>query len=91
MPRVRKQENLITVTKGVGDNAGEDQAGRRLKGLGLHLAIYFGVMVLAVPLNLYLLPENPLFLLPMIGWGAVLALHVAYVMGLFRGLFGPSG
>ena len=23
------------------------------------------------------------FLLPLVGWGAVLALHVAYVMGLF--------
>jgi len=44
-----------------------------------------------VPLNLYFLPDNPLFLLPMIGWGAVLGLHAANAMGLFQGLFGSSG
>lgn len=71
-------------------DAGEEKARRRLKGFGIHLAGYFGVMVLAVPLNLYFLPENPLFLLPMIGWGALLGLHAALVMGLFQGLFGPS-
>ena len=72
------------------DKAGAEKAGRRLKGFGVHLAVYFGVMILAVPLNLYFYPENPLFLLPMIGWGAVLGLHAAFVMGLFRGLLGQS-
>lgn len=72
------------------DEAGAEMAGRRLKEFGVHLAVYFGVMVLAVPLNLYFFPENPLFLIPMIGWGAVLGLHAAVVMGLFRGLFGHS-
>ena len=48
-----------------------------------HLIAYFAVMVVLAPLNFAVSPERPWFLLPMIGWGAVLAFHVAYVMGLF--------
>ncbi|MBC8337706.1 MAG: 2TM domain-containing protein [Alphaproteobacteria bacterium] len=62
---------------------------RRLRGFAIHLAVYFGVMVLVVPVNLYFSPDNLWFVLPMIGWGSVLALHVAYVMGLF-GVFAGS-
>ena len=76
--------------KAVVEKAEAEKVGRRLKGFGIHMAMYFGVMVMGVPLNLYFLPENPLFLLPMIGWGAVLGLHAAFVMGLFQGVFGPS-
>ena len=57
---------------------------RRLRVFAVHLALYFGGMILLVPANLYLSPGNPWFVLPMIRWGSVLALHVAYVMGLFR-------
>ncbi len=64
------------------------QARQRLKGFGIHLALYFMAMVVLVPVNFTLSPENPWFLLPMAGWGPVLALHAAYAMGLFRGLFG---
>ncbi len=64
------------------------QARKRLKGFGTHLIRYFMAMVVLVPVNFTLSPENPWFLLPMIGWGSVLALHAAYAMGLFRGLLG---
>ncbi len=70
--------------------AGENKARRRLKGFGTHFAFYFGGMVLVVPVNYYFSPENPWFLLPMIGWGSVLGVHAAFVMGLFQGLFGQS-
>ncbi len=52
----------------------------------MHLLGYFMVMVVLVPLNYFVSPENPWFVLPMVGWGSVLALHVAWVMGLFDGL-----
>lgn len=63
-------------------------AARRLKGFGLHLAGYFGTMIILVPVNFYFFPEDPWFLVPMVGWGSVLGLHAAYAMGLFHGLFG---
>ena len=62
----------------------------RLRVLAIHLALYFGAMTLAVPANLYFSPGNPWFVLPMVGWGSVLALHVAYVMGLFRMISGKT-
>lgn len=58
-------------------------ARRRLLVFGRHMAAYFaGVVVLAV-VNMTLMPENPWFIWPMIGYGGVLAIHAAYAMGLF--------
>jgi len=73
--------------------AAQDVGGpeRRLRVFAVHLAAYFGVMVLLVPANLYFSPDNLWFVLPMIGWGSVLALHVAYVMGLFGVFAGSPG
>ncbi len=56
---------------------------QRLRGFGYHLAAYFVAMALLVPFNLLTDPNSPWFVLPLIGWGGVLAAHVAYVMGLF--------
>ncbi|MEQ8321286.1 MAG: 2TM domain-containing protein [Rhodospirillales bacterium] len=66
------------------------RARQRLRGLAFHLVGYFIVMAVLVPLNLFSTPENPWFVLPMVGWGSVLAVHVAWVMGLFDGLFGRN-
>lgn len=60
---------------------------RRLRGFGYHLIGYFVVMIVLVPINMMTDPQRPWFLLPMIGWGAVLGLHAAFAMDLFRGLF----
>ena len=60
---------------------------RRLKGFGFHLALYFVIMVILATVNFFYWPDNPWFVLPMVGWGSVLGLHVAYAMGLFGGLF----
>jgi len=64
----------------------EAAATRRLRGFGGHLLAYFGVMVVLVPVNYAVSPENPWFVLPMVGWGSVLAVHAAYAMGLFKAL-----
>jgi len=45
-------------------------------------------MIVLVPVNMLTDPERPWFVLPMVGWGAVLGLHAAHAMSLFRGLFG---
>lgn len=55
----------------------------RLKGFRWHMIGYFAVMAALVPANLLLAPDRPWFVLPMVGWGAVLAAHTAWVMGLF--------
>lgn len=64
------------------DQAAE-RARRRLRGFGWHLIGYFAAMLVIVPVNLILSPDFAWFLLPLVGWGAVLAIHVAYAMGLF--------
>ena len=66
------------------DARGAGDAARRLKGFGLHLMAYFAAMVVLVAVNFLADPDNPWFALPMVGWGAVLAVHAAYAMGLFR-------
>jgi hypothetical protein len=61
-----------------------ERARRRRNGFALHLAAYFAIIAILVPLNLFLVaPQAPWFLLPMVGWGAVLAVHCAFAMGLF--------
>lgn len=59
----------------------------RLRGFKYHLIAYFLVMTVLVPVNLLASPETPWFVWPMVGWGAVLALHTAWTMGLFDILF----
>jgi uncharacterized membrane protein len=61
---------------------------RRLRGFGYHLVGYFVVMIVLVPVNMLTNPQRPWFVPPMIGWGAVLGIHAAFAMNLFRGLFG---
>ena len=56
---------------------------RRRSHLLNHLIAYFAVMVILVPINAHTTPEEPWFLIPMVVWGAPLALHVAWVMDLF--------
>lgn len=66
----------------------EMRAERRLRGFAKHLMGYIAAMVLLVSINLLMTPDEPWFVLPMVGWGSVLALHVAWVMGLFDRLSG---
>lgn len=57
---------------------------RRLRGFAAHLAWYFLAMILLVAVNFLFFRDNPWFVLPMVGWGSVLAVHAAYAMGLFK-------
>jgi len=59
------------------------RARQRLVGFGLHLVGYFIVMagIFFVNLSQGNDPTKSAFLL--VGWGSVLALHAAFVMGLF--------
>ena len=70
-------------------------AQRRLRGFGLHLVGYFLMMGLLVTANLLTAPEiiglsDLWFVWPGVGWGGILAVHAAYVMGLFGALSGPG-
>jgi len=55
----------------------------RLRGFRAHLIGYFAVMAVLVVVNLATGPADVWFVWPMVGWGSVLAIHAAYVMGLF--------
>ena len=60
------------------------EARRRLRGFAAHLAGYFLAMIVLVAVNFTFQHDNPWFVLPMVGWGSVLAVHAAYAMGLFK-------
>ena len=72
------------------DRGAREAARRRLRGFGLHLLGYLATMAVLVPINFVVSPRTPWFVLPMVGWGSVLALHAAYAMDLFRGLLGRT-
>lgn len=59
---------------------------RRRSGLLNHFLIFFAVMVVLVPINFLISPDYVWFVFPLVAWGAPLALHTAYAMGLFDGL-----
>ena len=60
-----------------------DRSRARIRGFRIHFLAYLAGSIAAFLLNLVIVPEVHWFVLPLVGWGAVLALHVAYVMGLF--------
>ncbi len=67
---------------------GGTHARRRLRGFGIHLVAYCAVMVVLIGASVFVSRENPWLLAPLVGWGAVLAVHAAYAMGLFDVLRG---
>ncbi|HEV7371891.1 2TM domain-containing protein [Arenibaculum sp.] len=67
-----------------GAPGGDGDGGRgRLRGFLNHLIVFFLVMIVLVPVNFVLTPDRPWFVFLLVGWGAPLALHAAYAMGLF--------
>lgn len=60
-------------------------ARRRVRAFGYHMIGYFVAMIILVPINVLTTPNEPWFVLPLVGWGALLALHAAYAMKLFGG------
>jgi hypothetical protein len=65
------------------DKEAADRARRRLRGFIIHLMIYFAAMTALLPINFIFTPHSPWILFPLVGWGAPLALHAAWAMGLF--------
>ena len=59
-------------------------ARRRLRGFIIHLMIYFAVMMVLLPANFIFAADTMWSLFPLVGWGAPLALHAAWAMGLLR-------
>lgn len=79
------EETLSTMPEAPPDPAPDPVAAekrRRLRGFLNHLIAYFAVMVVLVPVNAVLDPGRAWFVLPLVGWGAPLAVHAAYAMGL---------
>jgi hypothetical protein len=56
---------------------------RLMRGLRWHMMGYFAIMVALIIVNFLLTPDDPWFVLPMIAWGAPLAVHAAIAMELF--------
>ena len=64
------------------NNENTERARHRLRGFVIHLIIYFAVMTVLLPVNMVFAPENLWSLFPLVGWGAPLALHAAWAIGL---------
>jgi hypothetical protein len=47
-------------------------------------------MIVLAPINFFLTPNRPWFVFPMVAWGAPLAIHAAFAMGLFDRRRRPS-
>ena len=59
------------------------RAKKRIRWFGYHLLVYFFLMVLLILANLFLFnPVRPWFIVPLVAWGAPLALHAVFAMGL---------
>jgi hypothetical protein len=62
-----------------------ERRARRLRGFRRHIIGFFVVMAVLAIINYLTTPENPWFVLPLVAWGAPLAIHAAYAMELFGG------
>ena len=56
---------------------------RRLRGFRWHMIGFAAVMIVVVIVNYLTTPDNPWFVLPLVAWGAPLAVHAAIAMELF--------
>ena len=67
------------------------RAKAHLRGLMIHFLVNFGISTAAFVINVTTDSATAWFVLPVVGWGSVLALHVAYLMGLFDIFFNRQG
>ena len=67
------------------DEARTEESRRRLRGFQLHIYGYMIVVLCLGLVNFMTTPGNWWFVLFMVAWGAPLAIHAAYAMGLFGG------
>ena len=71
-----------------GTNNKLERGGRRLRWFCIHLLVYFAAVVALVITNISFAAAEPWFIFPMVAWGAPLAVHAAFVMGLLDTLLG---
>lgn len=69
-------------------DAGE--GGRRMAGFRRHMLAFAVASLLLGAANMLIDPARPWFLLAVIAWGGILAVHVAYVMGIVGSCSGKS-
>ena len=65
-----------------------ERSRKRLRWFGIHLLVYFAAMAVLVGIKFSLSAAEPWFVLPLVAWGAPLAIHAAYAMGLLDTLLG---
>ena len=65
-----------------------ERSRNRLRWFGIHLLVYFAAMAVLVGIKFSLAAAEPWFVLPLVAWGAPLAIHAAYAMGLLDTLLG---
>ena len=61
----------------------DGRARRRLRGLAVHFAVFFVVSAVLALVNFLMFPDRIFVIFPVVLWGAPLAIHAAYAMGLF--------
>ncbi len=77
--------NAVTIDETLDDATdGAEAARRRLRGFAIHMAGFFIIIIGLAAVNFVYAPGEWWFIFPMVLWGAPLALHAAYAMGLFK-------
>ncbi|MEE2687828.1 MAG: 2TM domain-containing protein [Pseudomonadota bacterium] len=71
-----------------GTNNKFERGSRRLRWFCIHLLVYFAAITALVIINILFSAAEPWFIFPMVVWGAPLAVHVAFVIGLLDTLLG---
>jgi hypothetical protein len=61
---------------------------RRLLLFGVHILIFVVVTIVLVAVSISMNAQEPWFVFPLVAWGAPLAVHAAFAMGLFDSLLG---
>jgi uncharacterized integral membrane protein len=68
------------------DDAKHARARGRLMWFGMHILVFVAVMIVLVAVSILMNVLEPWFVFPLVAWGAPLAVHAAFAMGLFDSL-----
>jgi hypothetical protein len=68
------------------DDPKNARAHRRLIWFGKHILVFIAIMIVLVAVSFSMNVPKPWFVFPLVAWGAPLAVHAAFAMGLFDSL-----
>lgn len=68
------------------DDPKHARARRRLMWFGMHILVFVAVMIVLVAVSISMNVLEPWIVFPLVVWGAPLAVHAAFAMGLFDSL-----